>query len=73
MERQLEDKLRCRRDSELAAGEGWEHVQVRFEALQNFVRIQLEVAHHLGEGVPFDLRKTEKNVFIGQQGMIAAS
>jgi hypothetical protein len=36
------------------------------------VWIQLEVAHDLRERVPLDLRKREKNMFIGQQRVIAA-
>ena len=47
-------------------------MQVLFDRLKNGVRIQLDVAHDLGEHVPFDLRKREKDVFVGQQRVLAA-
>ena len=47
VERELEDKLGRRRDAELAPREGRQYVQVLFERLQDLVRVQLEVAHHL--------------------------
>ena len=53
-------------------GKRRQHVQMLFERLQDLVRVQLEVAHHLGEGVPFDLREREEDVLVGQQGVIAA-
>ena len=73
VERELEDKLGRRRHAELAPREGRQHVQVLLERLQNLVGVQLEVAHHLGERVPLDLREREKDVFVGQQRVIAAS
>ena len=71
MERQLEDELGRRRDAQLAAGERRHHVQVLFDRLKNGVRVQLDVAHDLGEHVPFDLREREKEVFVGQQRVLA--
>ena len=44
-----------------------------FDRLENRVRIQLDVAHHLREHVPFDLREREKHVFVGQQRVLAAA
>ena len=37
------------------------------------MRIQLDVPHHFCEGVPFNLRKGEKDVLVGQQGVLAAA
>jgi hypothetical protein len=37
------------------------------------VWIQLEVAHDLAEHVPFHLRECQADVFVRQQGVIAAS
>ena len=73
MQRQLEHQLGRRRDPQLAAGERRHHVQVFFDGLKNRVRIQLDVAHHLREHVPFDLREREKKVFVGQQRVLAAA
>src|SRR5687768_9924653 len=47
MKRQLEHELRRRRDTQLAIGERRQHLEMLFQALQNLVRIQLEVAHDL--------------------------
>ena len=52
-------------------GERRHHVQVLFDRLQNGVRIELDVAHDVGEHVPFDLREGQKQVFVGQQRMLA--
>ena len=73
VERQLEDELGRRRHAELASGERRHHVQVLFDRLKDGVRIQLDVAHHLGEHVPFDLREGEEEVFVGQQRVLAAA
>lgn len=35
--------------------------------------VQLEVAHDLGEHVPFHLREREEDVLVGQDRMIAAA
>ena len=73
MQRQLEDELGRRRDAQLASGERRHHVQVLFDRLKNGVRIQLDVAHHFREDVPFDLRKREKDVFVCQQRVLATT
>ena len=72
VKRQLEHELRRRRDAQLAVGKGRQHLQMLLEALQNLVRIQLEITHDLGERVPFDLREREEDVLIGEQGVITA-
>ena len=72
VKRQLEDQLRRGRDAQLAAGKRRQHVQVLFERLQNLVRVQLQVAHHLRERVPLHLREREEDVFVGQQRVVAA-
>ena len=71
VQRQLEDELGRRRDAQLASGERRHHVQVFFDRLEDGVRVQLDVAHHLGEHVPFDLREREKDMLVGQQRMLA--
>ena len=35
------------------------------------VRVQLDVAHDLGEHVPFDLREREEDMFVGEQRVLA--
>ena len=72
VQRQLEDELGRRRHAQLAPGKRRHHVQVLFNRLQDRVRIQLDVAHHFGEHVPFDLREGEKQMLVGQQRMLAA-
>ena len=47
-------------------------VEVLFERLQDLVRVQLEVAHHLREGVPLDLRERQEDVLVGQHRVVAA-
>ena len=44
-----------------------------FERLQNLVRIQAEVAHHLPEHVPLDLREGQTDMLVGQQRVFAAT
>ena len=61
MQRQLEDELGRRRDAQLASGERRHHVQMLFDRLKNRVRVQFDVAHDLGEHVPFDLREGQKH------------
>ncbi len=73
MQRQLEDELGRRRHAQLAAGKRRHHVEVFFDRLQDGVRIQLDVAHHLGEHVPFDLRERQKEMFVGEQRVLAAA
>ena len=73
MQRQLEDELGRRRDAQLASGERRHHVQMLFDRLKDRVRVQLDVAHHLGERVPFDLREREKNMFVRQQRVLTAA
>ena len=70
VQRQLEDELGRRRDAQVAAGERRHQVQVLLDRLQDGVRIQLDVAHDLGEHVPLDLREREENVLVGQQRML---
>ena len=53
------------------SGHARQQPQMLFERLQNFVRIQLEVAHDLAKHVPFHLRERQADVFVGQQRVIA--
>jgi hypothetical protein len=45
---------------------------VLLERLQDLVRVQVEIAHHLREHVPFDLSEGQENVLVGQQGVLTA-
>jgi hypothetical protein len=47
VERQLEHQFGGGRDTQLTAGERRQDLQVFFQPLQDFVRVQLQVAHHL--------------------------
>src|SRR5262249_31445197 len=58
-QRQFEQQLRRRRDAKLTARDARQQPEVLFECLQDFVRVQLEIAHYLAEHVPFGLRKRE--------------
>src|SRR5919107_750351 len=73
MERELEHELGCRGNAQLASRERRQHLEMLLQALQDLVRVQLEIAHHLRERVPLDLREREKNMFVGKQGVIAAA
>ena len=68
---QLEHQLRRGRDAHVAAGEGRHHVQVLFKCLEDGVRIELEIAHHLREQIPFDLGKRQEDVLVPEDGMVA--
>ena len=37
------------------------------------MRVQLDVAHHLPEHVPFDLGEGQADVLVGQERMLAAA
>ena len=65
MKRELEDQLGGRRHAEFSSRESGQHLEVLLERLEYFVRIQLEIAHDLGEGVPFDLRELEEDELVG--------
>ena len=72
-QRQLEEQLGRRRDAELAAGHARQQAQVLFERLQDFVGIQLEVAHDLPEHVPLGLRERQADVLVREQRVLAAA
>ena len=46
--------------------------QVLLERLQDLVRVQVEIAHHLREHVPLDLGERQEYVLVGQQRVLAA-
>jgi hypothetical protein len=48
-------------------------VQVLFDRLKNRVRVQLDIPHHLGEHVPFDLGERQKDVLICEQRVLATT
>ena len=43
------------------------------EGLQDLVWIELQVVHHLTEGVPLDLGEGETEVLVGQQRMVPSA
>ena len=47
------------------------HVQLLFESLEDGMRVQLEIAHHLREEIPFHLGERQEDVFVAQHGVIA--
>ena len=61
------------RDAQVAARHARQQPQVFFERLENLVRVEVEVAHHLPEHVPLDLREAEADVFVRQQRVVAAA
>src|SRR5262249_36041885 len=55
------------RHAQLAPGERRHHVEMLLDRLQDGVRVQLDVPHHLGEHIPLDLSERQKNMFVCQQ------
>ena len=43
------------------------------DGLKDGMRVQFDVAHDLREHVPFNLCECQENVFIREQGMLAAA
>ena len=43
------------------------------QRLENLVRVQFQVAHHLAEHVPLHLREPKTHVLVGQQCVVAAA
>ena len=71
-QRQLEQQLRRRRDAQVAGRHARQNPQMLLQRLQDFVRVQAEVAHDLPEHVPFHLGEGETDVLVGQQRVFAA-
>jgi hypothetical protein len=46
---------------------------VLLERLENLVRVEIHVSHHLTEHVPLDLGEAKTDMLVGEQGMIAAT
>jgi hypothetical protein len=70
-ERQLEQQFRRRSHAQVAARHGRQQAEVLFEGLQDFVRIQVEVAHDLTEHVPFGLGEGQADVFVRHERVFA--
>ena len=68
----LKSSLVDARDAELAAGHVRQQAQVLFEGLQDFVRIQFQVAHDLPEHVPLGLRERQADMLVHEQRVLAA-
>ena len=71
VQRQLEDQLCGRCHAQIAPGEGRHHVEVLLERLQDRVRIQLEIAHHVREEIPLHLGECQEDVLVPEDGMVA--
>ena len=71
VQRQLEHQLRRRRHAQVAAGEGRHHVEVLLECLEDGVRVQFEIAHHLREEIPFHLSEGQEDVLVPEDCMVA--
>ncbi len=73
VERELEQQLGGRRHAQVAIRRTPAcTLQVLLERLQDLVRVQVEVAHHLREHVPLDLRERQEDVLVRQQRVLAA-
>jgi hypothetical protein len=72
MERQLHHILCCRRYTRFAHVATGQPVQMVFEGLYDFVRVQAEVAHDLGEGIPLQLSEREEQVLARHLTMLSA-
>ncbi len=70
--RELEEKLRGRRDFEVTTGRRRHRLHVLFERAKNLVRVQPQVLHELTEHVPLDLRVRETDVFVRQDRVLPA-
>jgi hypothetical protein len=71
-QRQLEQQLGGRRHAQVAARHAGQQTQMLFERLEDFVRVQFEVAHHLAEHVPLRLGERQADVLVRQERMFAA-
>ena len=71
-ERELEHDLRGRREAELAPRECRQQLEVLLQRVEDHVRVHLEVLHHVGERVPFDLRQGEEEVLVRHDRVFAA-
>src|SRR5262245_48871940 len=73
MQGKLEHELGGRSDAELAPGLRRHQVQVFLDCLEDRVRVQIDVAHHLREGVPLNLSEREEEMFICERGVLSAT
>src|SRR3954463_7574641 len=73
VQRQLEDELGRRRYPQFPPGKRRHHVEVFLDRLEDGVRIQPHIPHHLGEHVPLHLRKCEEQVLVRQQRVLATA
>jgi hypothetical protein len=70
---QLEDQLGRRGHAKPWRRQRRNRSQMRFRRLENHLRIQREIVHHVREQVPFQLREGEKQVFVREQPVVAAA
>jgi hypothetical protein len=71
--RELEHQLRRRRHAQVAGVDARLAGQLRFGGVQDGVGIQVEVAHHLREQVPFRLGEGDQQVLVADDGVLAAA
>ena len=72
MERELEHGLRIRRYAEFASRQRRQQLEVLVERVEDHVRVDLEILHHVRERVPFDLRQSEEEVLVRDDRVFAA-
>ena len=70
---ELEHQLRRRRHAQVAAVDARLAGQLRFGGVQDGVGIEVEVAHHLREQVPFRLGEGDQQVLVADDGVLAAA
>jgi hypothetical protein len=72
-ERELEEEPRRGRHAELLARDAREQVQVLFEGLEDFVRVEVQIPHHLAEHVPLDLGESQAQVLVGELDVLPSA
>ena len=70
-QRELEEQLRRWRDADVATRRGRQHSKMFFERLKDLVGVQIQIVHHLPEGVPLDLGECQAQVLVGEQRVFA--
>ena len=71
-ERALQRDLRGRREATLALRECRQELKVLLQRVEDPMRVPLEVLHHMGERIPFNLRQGEEEVLVGHDRVFAA-
>ena len=73
VERQLEHEFGGRRHTQIPPVERRHRLKMFFDGLEDDGRIQVDRAHDFSERIPFDLRKREEQMLVGQERVVAAA